>query len=57
MINYEYPYRRDPYRLDQVDTYSNILYVKESKRSLSALAQACVSIDKYATRDLLRDDY
>ena len=28
--------KRDPYRLDQVDTYSNILYVKESKRALSS---------------------
>jgi len=37
----------DPYRLDQVDTYSNILYVKEAKRTLSALAHKCVSIDKY----------
>ena len=33
--------------LPQVDTYSNILYVKESKRALSALAHKCVSIDKY----------
>ena len=39
--------RRDPFRLDQVDTYSNILYVKESKRALSSLAHSCVSIDKY----------
>lgn len=39
--------KRDPYRIDQVDTYSNILYVKESKRALSSLAHACVSIDKY----------
>ena len=39
--------KRDPYRLDQVDTYSNILYVKESKRALSSLAHTCVSIDKY----------
>ena len=39
--------KHDPYRLDQVDTYSNILYVKESKRALSSLAHACVAIDKY----------
>ena len=31
----------------QVDTYSNILYVKEAKRALSALAHKCVDIDKY----------
>lgn len=35
------------YRLDGVDTYSNILYVKEEKRKLSALAHSCVSVDKY----------
>ena len=56
-LGFEALLKRDPYRLDQVDTYSNILYVKESKRSLSALAQACVSIDKCATRDMLRDDF
>ena len=44
---FEQLHKRDPYRLDQVDTYSNILYVKESKRALSSLAHACVSIDKY----------
>uniref|UniRef100_A0A7S4C3A3 Cdc23 domain-containing protein n=1 Tax=Chrysotila carterae TaxID=13221 RepID=A0A7S4C3A3_CHRCT len=37
----------DPYRLDHVDTYSNILYVKEQKRALSSLAHACVAVDKY----------
>ena len=46
-LGFEQLLKRDPYRLDQVDTYSNILYVKESKRSLSALAHACVNIDKY----------
>ena len=30
-----------------MDTFSNILYVKEAKRALSALAHKCVSIDKY----------
>lgn len=38
--------KEDPYRLDQVDIYSNILYVKESKRTLSALAHKCVNVDK-----------
>ena len=28
-----------------MDTFSNILYVKEAKRALSALAHKCVSID------------
>jgi len=46
-LGFEQLLKRDPYRLDQVDTYSNILYVKESKRALSSLAHACVSIDKF----------
>ena len=46
-LGFEALLKRDPYRLDQVDTYSNILYVKESKRALSSLAHACVAIDKY----------
>lgn len=37
----------DPYRLDHVDTYSNILYVKESKRALSYVAHNAVAVDKY----------
>ena len=37
----------EPYRLEHVDTFSNILYVKESKRDLSSLAHACVQVDKY----------
>ena len=37
----------EPYRLEYVDTFSNILYVKECKRELSSLAQACVQVDKY----------
>ena len=43
------PRRRvsEPYRLECVDTFSNILYVKESKRELSSLAHACVQVDKY----------
>lgn len=39
--------KADPYRLDHVDTYSNILYVKESKRALSYVAHNAVMIDKY----------
>ena len=46
-LSFEALLKSDPYRLDQVDTYSNILYVKESKRALSSLAHACVAIDKY----------
>ncbi|KAJ1638501.1 hypothetical protein T492DRAFT_943643 [Pavlovales sp. CCMP2436] len=39
--------KADPYRLDHVDTYSNILYVKESKRALSYVAHNAVAVDKY----------
>lgn len=37
----------DPYRLDQIDIYSNILYVKEDRVALSQLAHHAVSVDKY----------
>ena len=37
----------DPYRLEQLDTYSNILYVKECKAELSYLAHSAVKNDKY----------
>lgn len=37
----------DPYRLDNLDTYSNILYVKEMKSELADLAHKVVQIDKY----------
>eukprot|EP00633_Aureoumbra_lagunensis_P009738 CAMPEP_0197323248 /NCGR_PEP_ID=MMETSP0891-20130614/70402_1 /TAXON_ID=44058 ORGANISM="Aureoumbra lagunensis, Strain CCMP1510" /NCGR_SAMPLE_ID=MMETSP0891 /ASSEMBLY_ACC=CAM_ASM_000534 /LENGTH=478 /DNA_ID=CAMNT_0042815843 /DNA_START=1099 /DNA_END=2535 /DNA_ORIENTATION=- len=36
-----------PYRLDQLDVYSNILYVKEQRADLSLLAHAVFRIDKY----------
>lgn len=37
----------DPDRLDQMDTYSNILFVKESKGALSYLAHNAVQSEKY----------
>jgi len=39
--------RLDPYRLDHMDTYSNILYVCDDKSALSHLAHHAHSIDKY----------
>lgn len=39
--------RREPYRLTSLDTYSNILYVKEESAALSRLARQAVKIDKY----------
>lgn len=39
--------KRDPYKLASLDTYSNILYVKEQSAALSHLARQAVRIDKY----------
>ncbi|XP_063684830.1 cell division cycle protein 23 homolog [Bolinopsis microptera] len=38
---------KDPNRLDIVDMYSNILYVKEDKAALNYLAHHTVEVDKY----------
>jgi len=35
---------RDPYRLTHIDTYSNILYVKEKQAELSHLAHVVVKV-------------
>uniref|UniRef100_A0A1A9WZY1 Cyclosome subunit 8 n=1 Tax=Glossina brevipalpis TaxID=37001 RepID=A0A1A9WZY1_9MUSC len=37
----------DPYRLDNVDTYSNLLFVKELKTEMAQLAHKAVGINKY----------
>lgn len=39
--------KSDPYRLDHLDTFSNLLYVKEMKTDLANLAHHAVKIDKY----------
>ena len=44
---FEDVYRADPYRLEGMDTYSNILYVKEASAKLSFLAHSAVLTDKY----------
>lgn len=38
---------KDPHRLDIVDMYSNVLYVKEDKAALNYLAHHTIEIDKY----------
>lgn len=38
---------KDPYRIDNLDTYSNVLYVKENKSKLSFLAHKTTETDKY----------
>ncbi|XP_041980280.1 cell division cycle protein 23 homolog [Aricia agestis] len=40
-------YQSDPYRLDNWDVYSHLLYLKEKRMELANLAQKAVSIDKY----------
>lgn len=37
----------DPYRLDDLDAYSNILYVMEKSSKLAYLAQLATKTDKY----------
>lgn len=39
--------KEDPYCLDNMDTYSNFLYVKEMKVELAYLAHRATEIDKY----------
>jgi anaphase-promoting complex subunit 8 len=39
--------RTDPYRIEGMDTYSNILYVKECFAALSHLAHKAILTDKY----------
>eukprot|EP00126_Sphaerothecum_destruens_P006285 Sdes_comp19296_c0_seq3m10362 len=39
--------RKQPFRIDQMDIFSNILYVKDSKMKLSHLARSTTHIDKY----------
>ncbi|KAL7470643.1 hypothetical protein ACHAXS_010903 [Conticribra weissflogii] len=38
---------REPYRLDHMDAFSNVLYVKDQKVALSHLAHRSIAIDKY----------
>ncbi len=39
---------RDPFRLAHLDTYSDILYVKERQADLSYLAHTLVKVGMYA---------
>lgn len=40
-------YRADPYMLENIDTYSNILYIQDERAELSYLAQHACQVDKY----------
>lgn len=37
----------DPYRLEHMDIYSNVLYVMDNRAKLSVLANECCMTDKY----------
>ena len=39
--------KEDPYNLDYVDTYSNVLYVKGKQSELSVLAKQVFDFDRY----------
>ncbi|ORX56834.1 anaphase-promoting complex subunit 8-like protein [Hesseltinella vesiculosa] len=39
--------RTNPYRLEDMDVFSNLLYLKDSMEKLSVLAHQCERIDKY----------
>ena len=38
----------DPHRTENIDSYSNILYIKESHGKLANLAQRCYENNKYS---------
>jgi anaphase-promoting complex subunit 8 len=40
-------HQRDPYRLEEMDIYSNILYVADNSMALSQLAHTAMRVDKY----------
>lgn len=39
--------KTDPFRLEGMDTFSNLLYVAETRRALAFLAHNVTEIDKY----------
>ncbi len=43
----QYLFYRDPYRLEGMDIYSNILYVNQSRVKLSHLAHAATTTEQY----------
>lgn len=45
---YDELFAEEPYSLEGMDIYSNILYVKEDKVQLSLLANRCMKIDKFS---------
>ncbi|WCJ36020.1 anaphase-promoting complex subunit 8 [Euphorbia peplus] len=45
--------RNDPYRVEDMDTYSNVLYANECSSALSSLAHKVFMIDKYRPESCL----
>lgn len=39
--------KADPFRLEGMDTFSNLLYIAETRRALAFLAHSVTEIDKY----------
>ena len=46
LTGFEQIRQEDPHRMDHMDTYSNILYVKELRADLSTLARLVVKVNK-----------
>lgn len=47
LVQYQQLIENDPYRLEGIDAYSNLLFVKEMKRELSVLAHKASDINKF----------
>lgn len=45
---FEHVRELEPHRLDQMDCYSNVLYVKEMRAELSHLAHMAVRLEKFS---------
>jgi hypothetical protein len=43
---YDYILKKEPYRIDDMDVYSNILHVMEKRSKLSKLAHDLLAVDK-----------
>lgn len=44
---FEELFREDPTRLDEMDVYSNMLYINEERDKLAYIAQAAIKVDRY----------
>lgn len=44
---FEELFKEDPTRLDEMDVYSNMLYINEERDKLAYIAQAAIKVDRY----------